>query len=168
MMGRWSYPHTEPFPFGPTVTYEKGIGFVDGPWTIEDWGCGTAWARQFVKQGKYVGIDGSRSRWTDKVVDLAEYTSKAEGIFMRHVLEHNVRWSEILRNAVASFQKRLAVVMFIPFGPVTEPVGMTNDVPDIRFKKEDLTDHFGRLSWHEETFKTATQCGWEHIFFVEK
>ena len=73
---------------------------------IEDWGCGTTYARKFVTKGSYVGIDGSPTDATNKVVDLRQYTSAADCIFMRHVLEHNTHWQEILTNAIGSFQQK--------------------------------------------------------------
>ena len=84
------------------------------PW-IEDWGCGLGGFRAFVPAGKYRGIDGSHSPFADEVVDLTTYTSEAEGVFIRHVLGHDHAWEAILRNAVASFRRKLVLVLFTPF-----------------------------------------------------
>lgn len=168
MTGMWSYPHKEPFPFGDTITYPKGMDFLSGIGCIEDWGCGTAWASRYLKKGRYAGIDGSPSKFTTKVADLRKYTSSPDGIFMRHVLEHNLGWADILGNAVQSFRKRMALIMFIPFGHETRVMNPGADIPEIQFKKDDLTKFFKDLKWSEESFSTPTQFSWEHIFYLEK
>ncbi len=168
MTGLWSYPHNEPFPFGDTITYRKGMDFLSGIGFVEDWGCGTTWASRYLKNGRYAGIDGSRSKFATKVVDLRTYRSSPDGIFMRHVLEHNVEWMKILENAVRSFRKRMALIMFIPFAKETKIRNPGAEIPDIEFKKEDLTAFFWDLHLTEESFATPTQCGWEHIFYLER
>lgn len=168
MMGLWNYPHDQPFPFGDTITYRKGMGFLAGLGLVEDWGCGTAWAKRYLKLSSYRGVDGSASKFTDVVADLRTYVSDVDGIFMRHVLEHNEGWREILANAVQSFKKRMALIMFIPFGPETKITNPGAEIPDIQFRKEDLTDYFKDLKWTEESFSTPTQCGWEHVFYLQK
>ena len=59
MRGAWKYDSIEKFPYGDDTTYRKGIAFLDGHGTIEDWGCGFAHARTFVTKSQYVGLDGS-------------------------------------------------------------------------------------------------------------
>lgn len=172
MLGAWNYDQLTKFPYGDDVTYEKGISFLDGHGAIEDWGCGFAHAKTFVKISPYIGIDGSSPN-ADKIVDLRQYTSDTECIFMRHVLEHNADWRNILKNAVASFSKRMVLIIFTPFGAKTRQIatssGLTSfPVPDILFKKEDLTDSFEHLTYTEESLQTNTQYGTEHIFYIEK
>src|SRR5262249_19025715 len=145
------------------VSYSKGIGFLDGHGTIEDWGCGFAHAARFVKQSAYVGIDGS-SAYADAIADLSTYTSDVECIFMRHVLEHNANWRRILKNAISSFRKRMALIIFTPLGETTRQIATSSvltsiPVPDISFKKEDLTVFFEHLSYTIETLETKTQYG---------
>jgi len=37
----------------------------------------------------YIGIDGSNTKYADKIEDLVLYKTKVDAIHMRHVLEHN-------------------------------------------------------------------------------
>lgn len=170
MIGVWKYETEETY--GDDVSYEKGMAFLDGRGDIEDWGCGCAHAKEFVKMSRYVGIDGS-GKWADKIVDLAEYTSNVDCIFMRHVLEHNYGWEHILQNAVDSFHERMVLIIFTPFSEkirkITNSCTTTNrPVPDISFRKEDLTVYFSHLRYTEEHVRTRTQYGEEHLFYIKK
>jgi len=74
--------------------------------------------------GKYIGIDGSDTPFASRIADLRTYRSKAEGILIRHVLEHNYDWEAILAGAVESFQKKLCLILFTPFAaePENSPI----------------------------------------------
>ena len=48
--GKWNYQHVEQFAYGDETSYRKGMAFLDGHGTIEDWGCGTAWAKHFASE----------------------------------------------------------------------------------------------------------------------
>jgi glycosyltransferase involved in cell wall biosynthesis len=143
MVGAWRYEELQPFMYGDDTTYGKGLAFLDGHGTIEDWGSGFGHAKQFIRHSPYVGVDGS-SPHADKQVDLRDHTSSVDCIFMRHVLEHNTDWRRILTNAVASFKKRMVIVIFTPFAETTHQIATSTvvtsiPVPDISFKKEDLS-----------------------------
>ena len=113
MFGAWD--HSVPRTYGTPASYLAAAEFLDRYCeTVEDWGCGQAGAKPYFKKSQYVGIDGSKSKGADKIVDLRRYTSSPDGILLRHVLEHNYDWPMILRNALASFQKRLVIVFFLP------------------------------------------------------
>lgn len=166
----WNYGATPQFPYGDETTYRRAMEFLDGPYIIEDWGCGVAWARRFVKRGRYIGIDGSWSLHCDLIADLRKYrSSSAGGILIRHILEHSWGWHQILENALASFQKKFCLILFTPFGDETRSIGSTKEnVPDISFRKEDLLEYLKPFSFAEESLQTATQYGIEHIFYVSK
>ena len=170
MTGRWGYKPDDHYPYGSEATYEKGMRFLDRPGdVIEDWGCGTTYAKKFVTNGAYVGIDGSPTDSTDKVVDLRRYTSATDCIFMRHVLEHNTHWQEILTNALASFQKKMTLIIFTPFVDETRHIeDRWSGIPTIAFRKQDLTRFFEGLSYTEEHLDSQTEFGAEHIFYLEK
>ena len=159
-------------PYGDTLTYEKAAQFLGDLATVEDWGCGWVWFRNYLKDpARYRGIDGSPSPNADQVVDLIRYTSRVEGILLRHVLEHNPGWEAILANAVRSFTRRMVLVLFTPFSEVTRVIGYSNElgVPDIAFAQGDLTRHFDGLEWRlEENLRTKTQYGVEHVFYLER
>ena len=76
------------FRYSDTVTYQLGYDFLKDCSNIEDWGCGTGgFKRFFTKENanKYIGIDGSITPFSDIKADLTQYTSKVDGIFMRHI-----------------------------------------------------------------------------------
>ena len=144
--------------YGDEATYIAAAKFLDhGP--VEDWGCGPAYAKRFFSH-PYLGVDGAAGP-ADVIADLRTYTSNAYGILLRHVLEHNFEWEQILWNALASCE-RLALVMFTPFGEATKQIAWNAgyEVPDISFRKQDLIRHFQRFS--EEAFPTG-----ETIFYVQ-
>jgi hypothetical protein len=186
----WRYGELPRFTYGDRTSYERGIQFLDGHGDIEDWGCGFADARAFVRTSKYIGLDGS-SQYADRIVDLEQYRSEAPCIFMRHVLEHNAGWRRILENALSSFQRRMVLVIYTPFVPTTRIIATSTNVtstpvPEISFRKEDLTELFSDLvhieeppketrsaavsagSWREESLRTQTKYGVEHIFYLER
>lgn len=166
----WNYGASPQFPYGDETSYRKAVDFLDGPHIIEDWGCGTSWARKFVKRGRYIGVDGSWSLHCDLVTDLRKYrSSSAGGILIRHILEHSWGWRQILENALASFQKKFCLILFTPFGPETRSIGSTKEnVPDLSFRKEDLLELIQPLPFTEESFKSDTQYGAEHIFYITR
>jgi hypothetical protein len=177
----WNYGAAPQFPYGDETSYQKAIDFLDGPYIIEDWGCGVAWARKFVKRGRYIGIDGSWSMHCDLQTDLRKYrSSSAGGILIRHVLDHNWGWRQILENALASFQKKFCLILFTPFGEITQSIGSTKEnVPDLSFRKQDLLDFLDaedpaskrrdrrRFYFTSEAIQSATQYGVEHLFYIE-
>lgn len=166
----WFASVTEPEPFGKSVTYELGAAWLAGCSVVADWGCGKGWLRNHIDPYRYRGIDGSRSPFTDEIVDLADYRSEVPGIFMRHVLEHDYRWKQILDNAVASFTERMVLIVFTPMSEWTHELIFASDpgVPDISFAVGDLTERFGDAIWTMEQLETPTQYGVETVFYLEK
>ena len=167
-MGLWNYDGIPvPQRYGDETTYRLGFAMLDGCATVEDWGCGTAYGRRFCT-GAYKGIDGSPSQFTGTVADLREYRSEADGIFLRHVLEHNEDWALILAGAVASFRRRLVVIIFTPFGDETRVLGAPSPIPDISFRKADLTALMEPFLVAEKPVETGTWYGAETIFLCER
>lgn len=120
MKDLWNYSNVmEPTAYCDDTSYKLAISFLDLPGCIlEDWGCGTTYARKFVKHASYRGIDGSKSRFCERHVDLRDHCPSDTGcILIRHVLEHNRDWKIILHNAVENFRKRLCVVIHTPLIP---------------------------------------------------
>lgn len=174
--------------YGDTTTYYRGAEWLALCQTIEDWGCGLGYFKTCCMfPERVVGIDGSWSRFADKTVDLREYTSNVEGIFMRHVLEHNLEWERILENALASFTRRMCLVLFTPLlethailgytdlgAPQQTPVGLLSHpdplrhIPDQAFTRAELVDRMGPWLVEEEALTTRTQYGGEHVFYLEK
>jgi len=177
MLGKWDkwYKKVDTigsFRYGETVTYQLAADFMADIAELEDWGCGTGGFKRFYK-GKYTGVDGSANKFVDKIADLRTYRSKADGIVMRHILEHNYDWKLVLQNAVESFNKKLCIVFFTPFVDETKEIAHNKkygvDVPDIAFSKKDLEKFFEGLSFRlEENIATKTGYGVEHVYYIEK
>ena len=157
--------------YGDVLTYKLASEFLKECDNLEDWGCGTGRFRDFYK-GKYLGIDGTNNPFVDKVADLREYRSKPQGILLRHVLEHNVDWEKVLENAIVSFNKKLCIIIFTPFGDKTREISQNKkygvDVPDISFKRQDIENKFQGLVWSCETIKTKSAYGIETVYYLEK
>lgn len=177
MIGYWNTWYKDikaPQEYGPSDTYRLGAEYLSDCETIEDWGCGKGWLSTFISRERYIGIDGSKTPFANKVIDLQQYKSQTEGLFMRHVLEHNFGWKKILDNAVASFTKKMVLVVFTPFVEgVSHPIGWAKideevTVPDIGFNWEELTGRFGTAKWHVERHPYKPPYNLEHIFYLQK
>ena len=168
MSDRWDYSDGEQFAYDEDTSYRRGIAFLDGHGTIEDWGCGTGYAKKFVKASRYVGIDGSDSPYCDVKADLQDYRSSPDCIFMRHVLEHNWGWRSILRNAVNSFRYRMVLVTFTPFQDDELKIADNDGIPDLSLVKQEVLGFFARMTVVEEIVASKTEYGEETLFYVEK
>lgn len=121
-LGLWesAYLNRNPFPYGNETSYRLGAEFLKTCRTVEDWGCGAQWFRRVMHsvqpEVRVTGLDGSAG-FCDRTVELAEYfpSVPADGIFMRHVLEHDYNWKTILNRALDSFSQRMALIIFTPF-----------------------------------------------------
>ena len=163
------------FRYGETVTYKLGYDFLKGCNKIEDWGCGAGgFKRFFLNDNKYIGVDGSKTPFADIKTDLLKYISNTDGIFMRHVLEHNYEWKVILENACKSFQSKMCLVLFTPFSNETTEISHNLkhgvDVPDISFNKNELINLFKKYNIKHNLITINTDTGYniEHIFYLIK
>lgn len=157
-----------PQAYGDEITYRIAGEFLSGL-AVADWGCGKGFFST-IHDGEYVGVDGSATPFATVTADLVEYREPSEGILLRHVLEHDHNWKLILDNALASFTKRMVLVLFTPLQDVTRVLaGNPNGVPDIGFAVADITSCFGlTVRWTQETFNTNTQYGVETVFLLER
>jgi hypothetical protein len=177
--GQWAYKDSDQDArYGDEQSYVKAAEFLDGcgP-VVEDWGCGTGYARRFFTKSRYIGVDGSGAKWTDVVSDLALHRSSPDGILMRHVLEHNFNWPEILKNAIRCFTKRMVIVFFLP--PETgvtrlhakEPYDPFIPVPNLVISRYKLVEALAGLRVREDRIggleHTALTTE-EAIFYLEK
>jgi hypothetical protein len=172
-VGRWDAYHRDraPAPYADTVTYELGVRWLQPCAQVEDWGCGLGWARLYFRPERYRGIDGSQGPAVDEVVDLATYRSQVEGIFMRHVLEHNPDWAKVLDNALASFTKRMALILFTPIVEETRQIAWNAgyEVPDISFAPQDLESRFPEgVDFQVEDLSTPSLYGVERVYYLKK
>ncbi len=143
---------------------------------IEDWGCGNCVFKEYVKNINYVGIDGSDTGYQNKIEDLTKYKTKVEGIYIRHVLEHNYDYKKILENALQSFEKILLLVLFTPFTSKEETNILStcylqgNNIPDIAFNKTHLINIINQNNCSYELIekiKSKTSYGYENIFIIK-
>lgn len=163
-VGKWDGWYggvTLPEPYGEATTYYEAEKHLKGL-SVEDWGCGKGFFRT-IHSGGYLGVDGSNTPYTDVIADLTKYTSNAEGILLRHVIEHNSDWESILSNAVSSTDK-LVLVLFTPMSRKTKQIAWNDiGVPDISFKHGDIVDIIGKCRW--ETFYTDTIYKTERLYW---
>jgi hypothetical protein len=153
---------------GCDTTYKRGAAYLSGVGRVEDWGCGTAYFRRFVPAGCYWGIDRDPAACCDQTADLAGYTSATDGIFLRHVLEHDLRWRGILRNALASFRRRMVLVVATPFVRATTE-HRRSEGPEIHFCRADLVRELRGVAFRlEENVRTDSPFGREHVFYLCK
>ena len=114
MLDMWDYSGVSSVCYSDTknqYSYTKPAEFL-GNGQVEDWGCGTAWAKRYFSD--YKGIDGAQHKNVDVITDLVKYTSKCDNILMRQVLEFNPDWRIVLENVKKSFKKKFCLVVMTP------------------------------------------------------
>lgn len=175
----WTYQYPGPehvLPFGDDVTYRMGLGWLyEECRDVQDWGCGPAYGRRLCPPGsRYFGVDGSpgSAGLADAVCELTAWRPdpRPQGIFMRHVLEHNeFGWQDVLAHALGSFTRRFCLVVFTPFS-----VGETRRLRppgdpycDLSFNYGELTGKLEGFRWTARALPTATQYGSEVLFCVQ-
>ena len=165
------------FRYGNTQTYTLGYEFLKTCDKIEDWGCGAGGFKSLFNKDnlhKYIGIDGSITPFSNIKADLTNYISNVDGIFMRHILEHNYEWKIILENACKSFSKKMCLILFTPFSNQTNEISHNLkhgvDVPDLSFDKNELISIFKKYNIIYELITIQSETGYnvEHIFYLNK
>lgn len=168
----------EPQAFGDQTSYRMAAEWLQDCETVADWGCGKGAFRSYVPPPRrYLGFDGSNTPFAAQIVDLASFQFASEGVLLRHVIEHNYDWQEILRNAAASFTKRMVVVVFTPMIPsedvkveeiAFQTLGPLGGVPDLSFSLAALTevapDHLVQVT----TVESITQYRTETVLLYER
>lgn len=166
----WYRDLDEPQPYGDSPSYQLAADYVEGL-DVADWGCGKGWMRHFIPADHYTGIDGSTSPFADVIADLATYTTPSPAIVIRHVLEHDRRWRQVLRNAAVAAQERLVVVLFTPLRARTREIARNSliGVPDISFDIDDLLTELAAFDTTVDTFESpATQYKTETMIYAER
>lgn len=173
-LGRWNEQYAaarEPAAYGDDTTYRLGAEFLANCPVVEDWGCGLGWLRRFLSpEQTYRGLDGSHSPFADQIVDLATVRSRPDGLFMRHVLEHNDGWRAILDNALASFERRMALIIFTPLMAEQTRLGTCGrtGVPDWALPVAEMRQRLALFDTIEQQLATATHYGAENVFFISR
>lgn len=163
-----------PGQYGEATTYLAAAEFLATEPLVEDWGCGAGGMSQFITPpDRYKGIDGSVTPFATVTADLATYRQDTPAaIVMRHVLEHNYGWREILDNALAQFRNKLCLILFTPFSDTTHVLFTEPDyenVPVISFKLDDILDRLpADVAPVTATYRTNTQFGIETILYLTR
>jgi hypothetical protein len=170
-IGKWDHWYSDLHvaePYGDLQTYDIGATFLRPCATVEDWGCGKGWLRHYVDGDRYRGVDGSQTPFADEIVDLRTYRSHVDGIFMRHVLEHDIEWRSILTNALLSAQDRLALILFTPLADHQAELAYCDEVgvPDLALPRAELINYFSEHRWEERRLETNSHYGEETVFLV--
>lgn len=163
-MGDWIHHYR----YGVEESYEVGMKWLAPCATVEDWGCGPAYSKRY-RKGTYLGLDGTAG-FCDRVVDLRTYRSSVPGIFMRHVLEHNHDWKQIIEGALASFTERMSLIFFTPWQSETHVIHMTGDtdIPVIGFRKQDILDYIAPYIEHERVIHRTDKKLYDTVFCLKK
>jgi hypothetical protein len=161
------------FVYSETLTYKIAAEFlVDCP-IVEDWGCGGGGFLNYRKDA--IGVDGSDTKFAaKKYVDLANYISSCDAVHMRHVLEHNYQWKDILNNAFKSAKKKIALTLFIPLNEgetkeVAHNKQLGVDVPDLSLSKTEfnnIINSYNPKSIKIEDFATITGYKFEETYSI--
>lgn len=162
------------FNYGDTETYKKGAEFLSECKEVEDWGVGAGGFLRFRPDA--IGVDGSSTKFAQKPnTDLKTYKSNCECINMRHVLEHNYNWEQILTNLMSSAKRKICLVTFVPFDE-NETVELAHnfkhgvDVPDLSLSRKrfnEIISSFNPKSVTSEVIISATGYRQEEIFYIE-
>jgi hypothetical protein len=174
-VGKWDthYADVDTWqPYGASGSYEFGAAALADCDTIEDWGCGLGWFRRWIPVHRYVGVDGSASKFADVVDDLVTRDTLVEGLFMRHVLEHNYDWELLLDNALGSFTERMVLVTFTPWTEQTphEELRFEEDygVPTLALNYDLLLNHLVGFEVGQVDIESPqTFYGRETIFTID-
>jgi hypothetical protein len=180
-LGKWDTWYagvTEPELFGDAKTYKTAAAWLKPCRTIGDWGCGKGGFSTFLNPPQqYFGFDGSQTPFATEIVDLASFRFVTEGILLRHVIEHDLHWQAILKNAAASFTKRMVVVLFTPMldPPKTmrcigfQALDGGAEVVNLSFSADTIVDTVGsELLVDVKAVQSNTQFGAETVFRFER
>lgn len=169
VIGKWAVWNAsdEPAPYGKSLdTYEAGAQWLADCALVEDWGCGRGFMTTLIPPERYRGVDGA-SPFAAVVADLTSYRSDVDGVFLRHVLEHNDNWRAILDNAVSSARVRLFIAVFTPLAETTHRISYAPNpgCPDISFALADLVGPISAAGFEcdVEILTTDTQYGTETV-----
>lgn len=162
-LGKWDRWYSlvaadKPEPYGDSPSYQLIADEVENL-DVADWGCGKGWLRTLIAADRYRGVDGSHSPFADEVADLAVYVEPSEAVVLRHVLEHDARWQQILRNAASAAERVIVIVLFTPTGDETRQIAWNDDpgVPDLSFDLDDILrelDGFDVQHWQIDSPQT--------------
>lgn len=168
-------PGTHTRPMGAKRTYKLAADWLAPCTTIEDRGCGPGGARPYFAGKRYIGLDGTNNPFVDRQVDLAVHVSNppADGVLLRHVLEHDYRWRSVLSCALASARYRAVVISYVPMEPVDRRLTVTwSEIPVLALSRPDflatLSGSGMSLVKTEIVAGKSLEFGREEVFYLER
>ena len=180
-IGKWNDRYKDlitPVVYGDPITYLEAAKFLNDCTEVEDWGCGSGGFISYRPDA--IGVDGSDTRFAKKkFIDLRIYTTNCEAIHMRHVLEHDMEWLSILKNALASFRYKMVLTMFVvPCDGKTivlsnggGNIGVDDSIPTLRISRNEMMDAITSsdvCAIDSKVMKTGSCYGTEEMFFLTK
>lgn len=158
--------------YGDALTYRMAANFLGVCDTVDDWGCGGGAFKTYLPSDvSYYGIDGTNNPFVSEIADLVDFKKRAEGILLRHVLEHNNQWKQILQNALESFEKRFCLVCmgeFVEIPYVFTRMPSLDNVPTWRLNYDEVVAHWCNMPgilWAQYlNLHTSAVHKLEHVF----
>lgn len=168
-------PYVTPAPWKPLLqrpqyatddTYRLAAEWLKGCATVADWGGGSGYFRDFLPATVgYRNVDGTAQTSEQVLADLVHYREPSDGILLRHVIEINVDWRTILRNALEACRHRLVVVTFTPPAEETTLVHIKSGWAVHRFDVRDLLTVMSPYLVGYECVRTTHP---ERVFYLER
>jgi len=154
--------------YGTATTYTLAAGWLSGCETVADWGGSTGAFRAYLPPTvNYAVIDGTPQGYpTTWVADIvAPCQLQSDGVLIRHVLDHNRQWDQILRNMKQTCLWRAVVITFTPDAETTHVVRTKSGWPVINFCPDDLRLVMG--AWLKSDMAVQTKHP-ERIYYLER
>ena len=178
-VGKWDEWYKElpsapsSFRYSDTPTYKMAADFLSDCVTVEDWAVGGGGFLNHRPDA--IGVDGSNTPFAQKTyIDLCNYISSCEGVNMRHVLEHNINWKDILHNAFKSATKKICITLFIEMTPgetkeISHNLIHGVDVPDLSLSESEfmsIIHSHNPFHYTVESLPTQTGYGREIVYYI--
>lgn len=153
--------------YGAPHTYRLAAEWLGECAHVADWGgAGGAFGRYLPAAVRYTVVDGTVQGTPGQVLaDLTSYRVPSDGILLRHVLELNDRWRDILANALAAFRRRLVIVTFTGDAPVSQRLKMKSGWPVHVFRTDEIRLALGPHLVRDLAVQTTHD---ERIYFAER
>lgn len=147
-------------------TYRLSAGWLKDCATVADWGGSTGFFGTCLPPSvAYTVVDGTLQVTDQVLADLLTYREPSDGILLRHVLEINVDWRTILRNALAAFRQRLVVVTHTPSAAQTTYVKHKSGWPIHNLSAVELVDEMGAHLVKVDVVQTSHP---ERVYYLER
>ena len=160
--------------YGSEESYALASKFLSDCSNIEDRACGSGGFMKYRPDA--IGIDGSITPFAKVKADLQEYVSDVEAIHLRHCLEHDHHWEQILENCIVSAYYKICITFFVV--PTDEPtrviaqgnaVGVDDSIPTIHINRQEFLNvlySFPKIRLIETKVIPGSCYGQEELWFI--